>query len=334
MTPQDWSAARPPFVPRPWLGNGHAMTIYTWARRREFPDLPAPEERLFQTAADTRVLARCFWQPARAAAPTMLVLHGLEGSSETHYMRGLAAKAWRRGWNAVLLNQRNCGGTEHLTPTLYHSGLTADPRAVIRILTADEGITAVGVIGYSLGGNLAVKLAAEIEPADGVPVVGAVGISPTIDLARCVSAIERRANVAYHFNFVRHLKARMRRKARLWPGLYDLRPLRSIWTIRQFDEAYTAPAHGFRDAADYYHRVSALRVVDRVRVPTLVVAAEDDPFVPASQFHEPAVRANPRIGICLQRSGGHCGFACAPSDDDGYWAERTAVEFLASLMPR
>ena len=158
MTPQDWIRRRPPFGPRRWLGNGHAMTVFTWARRREFPDLPAAEPRLFRTAPDTQVLAHCFWQPSRATAPTVLVLHGLEGSSEAHYMRGLAAKAWRRGWNAVLLNQRNCGGTDHLTPTLYHSGLTLDPREVIRTLAREDGVQAVGVIGYSLGGNLAVKL--------------------------------------------------------------------------------------------------------------------------------------------------------------------------------
>ena len=211
-----------PFVPRRWVGNGHAMTVYTWARSRAFPALPVPESRLVRVSADSEVKALCFWQPNRAARPTLLALHGLEGSSEAHYMRGLAAKAWQRGWNAVLLNQRNCGGTEHLTPTLYHSGLTHDPKMVIRTLIRDDGLGRFGVVGYSLGGNLCMKLAGELADDPDLPVAGAAAISPTIDLECCVRAIERRRNVAYQFNFVRNLKARMRRMARLWSGRYDI----------------------------------------------------------------------------------------------------------------
>jgi predicted alpha/beta-fold hydrolase len=310
------------------------MTVFTWARPRVFPELPEPEARLFRTAPDTQVLARCFWQPDRSAEPTLLALHGLEGSSEAHYMRGLAAKAWRLGWNAVLLNQRNCGGTEQLTPTLYHSGLTADPQQVIRALVREDGVKAVGVVGYSLGGNLTMKLAGELPDLPDLPVFGVVAISPTIDLDCCIRAIERRANLVYQFNFVRNLKTRMRRKAQLWPGRYDLRPLGSIWTIRQFDEIYTAPCHGFKNASDYYFRASAMRVIGNLQIPALIVAAEDDPFVPVSQFREPAVGGNPHIAVCVERRGGHCGFASAAEDDDGYWAETTAIRFLSSVVSR
>jgi predicted alpha/beta-fold hydrolase len=337
MNARDFLTTSTPFVPRPWASNGHAMTVFAWARPRAFPDLPPPEARLFRTAPDTQVLAHCYWQPARAQAPALVVLHGLEGSSQAHYMRGLAAKAWRRGWNAVLLNQRNCGGTEHLTPSLYHSGLTEDPRTVIRSLVHDDGIGAVGVIGYSLGGNLTMKLAAELSDAGDLPLAGVVGISPTIDLETCVRAIERRSNVVYQFNFVRNLKARLRRKALVWPGRYDLRPLGSVWTIRKFDEIYTAPSHGYLGASDYYHRASAIRVVDHIRVPALILTAADDPFVPAPQFEAPAISANPHIVVRVERHGGHCGFASLPdskSGDDGYWAETTAIEFLARTLAR
>jgi uncharacterized protein len=328
----DFVNAHKRFVPARWLGSGHAMTVYTWARPRRFPHLPAPEARLVRVAPDTQVLAHCYWQAPRVGVPTLLAMHGLEGSSSAHYMRGLAAKAWRRGWNAVLLNQRNCGGTEHLTPTLYHSGLTADPKAVLRLLVRDDHIGPVGVVGYSLGGNLAMKLAAELDGAPDIPVAAVVAISPTIDLERCVRAIERPANIAYHFNFVRNLRGRMRRKARVWPDLYDLRPLGSIWTIRRFDEVYTAPSHGFEGASHYYASESALRVIDRVQIPSLIVAAEDDPFVPPSQFHEHAVRRNRHVAVCLERHGGHCGFATAGDEDERYWAESTAVRFLATVM--
>ena len=330
--PPDFPFEHKPFVPRRWLGNGHAMTVFAWARRREFPGLPAPEPRLFQTGPETQVLARCYWQPERSAVPTLVALHGLEGSTEAHYMRGLAAKAWAQGWNAVLLNQRNCGGTEHLTPTLYHSGLTEDPLTVMRTLARDDGLKDIGVVGYSLGGNLTIKLAGELAARPDVPVFAVAAISPTIDLERCVRAIERKTNIAYQFNFVRNLKRRMRRMADKWPGRYDIRRLGSIWTRRAFDQAYTAPSHGYAGASDYYHRASAMRVVDRIGIPALIITSEDDPFVPAAQFNAAVVRNNPNIVVRIERRGGHCGFAADAGDDDGYWAETTALRFLSRAL--
>jgi predicted alpha/beta-fold hydrolase len=309
------------------------MTIVAWARRRRFPRLPVPDARLIPVADDTGVLAHCYWQPQRARRPTLIALHGLEGSSEVHYMRGLADKAFDAGWNAVLLNQRNCGGTEHLTPGLYHSGLTADPRRVIESLVRTDGLERFGLVGYSLGGNLSLKLAGELAEFP-VPVGAVVAVCPTIDLERCVRAIERRPNLPYQFNFVRNLKARMRRKASAWPDAFDLRPLGRIWTIRRFDDVYTAPFHGFGDAARYYERASALRVIDRIRIPSLILASADDPFVPPAQFDEPAVRGNPFIDVSVTAHGGHCGFLSAPTaTDDGYWAERRAIDFLTEAMP-
>ena len=146
--------------------------------------------------------------------------------------------------------------------------------------------------GYSLGGNLTLKLAGEL--GDSFPALKAVcAVSPTMDLAVCVKALERRSNIAYEFNFVRRLKARMRRKAALFPDAFSLERLGRVWTVRQFDEAYTAPHHGFRDASDYYHRASAMRVIDRIRVPALILTAEDDPFVPVDPFREPSVAEQP-----------------------------------------
>lgn len=309
------------------------MTIAAWASRRPFPALPVPEPRLIRVGSDSEVLAHCYWQADRSARPTLVALHGLEGSSHVHYMRGLADKAYRAGWNAVLLNQRNCGGTEHLTPGLYHSGLTDDPKAVVAALAASDRLDRFAVAGYSLGGNLTVKLAGELT-GSGLPIYAVAAVCPTIDLDRCVRAIEGRSNLAYHFNFVRNLKARMRRKVALWPGAFDLTPLNRIWTIRRFDDTYTAPFHGFGDAANYYHQASALRVVDRISIPTLLLAAADDPFVPPDQFRDRAIAANPNIRVIVSAHGGHCGFLAAPSrEDDGYWAETTVIQFLTRVMP-
>jgi len=323
--------ADPVFVPARALSQGHLMTIYAWARRRRHPGLPAPEIRFPRVDAESQVRADCYWQADRSVCPTLLGLHGLEGSSEAHYMRGVAHKAWRRGWNVVLLNQRNCGNTEHLAPGLYHSGLSADPIAVLRDLVATEGLTRIAVVGYSLGGNLALKLAGELADAPDLPIVAVAAVSPTIDLSLCVDAIEWRRNALYQWNYLSGLKARMRRKARAFPGRFDLAPLRAIHTIRQFDEAYTAPLHGFGTAANYYTLASARRVINRIRIPALIIAAEDDPFVPISQFQGDDVRANPQVHVSLQRHGGHCGFiGPAMPGDDGYWAEATAVDFVTT----
>jgi hypothetical protein len=330
-TPLTAPSGVPSYVPHARYRNGHVMTVVAWARTRRFEFLPAAEATLVRVAPDTEVLARCYWQADRASRLTLLALHGLEGSSEVHYMRGLAAKAWRRGWNAVLLNQRNCGGTEHLTPGLYHSGLTEDPRRVIRHFARAYGLPAFAVVGYSLGGNLALKLAGELEETPDVSLVAAAGVCPTLELDLCVRAIERRANVAYQWNFVRNLRGRLRRKHAAWPGRYDLGPLGRIWTIRQFDDVYTAPHHGFEGAADYYRRASAMRVATRIRIPSLILAAADDPFVPVAQFEDPAVRDNPHITVRIEPHGGHCGFISEPRPDaDGYWAEDAVTAFIAT----
>lgn len=259
----------------------------------------------------------------------MLCLHGLEGSSEGHYMRGLAHKALRRGWNVVLLNHRNCGGTEHLTPALYHSGLTEDPLAVLRALRDTEGLTCFSVAGYSLGGNLAVKLAGELPDASDVPVVSIAAVCPTIDLALCASALEWRQNFPYQWNFLRGLKARLRRKAAAYPGRFDLSRLDRVRSVREFDDAFTAPLSGFGTAANYYDRASANRGVSRIAIPTMIIAAEDDPFVPTAQYLREDIRANPNVRVSLQRHGGHCGFVGRPTEEhDGYWAEEAVVDFL------
>jgi len=316
---------------RPLVTGGHRQTLYAWARRRRFPRLPAPSERYFDVAADARVLAHCHWQPGPAGHPTILLLHGLEGSSLAHYMCGLADKAWAAGWNVVRLNQRNCGNTEHLCRGLYHSGLTHDPLYVVRELLEHDGISALTVAGYSLGGNLALKLAGELGDRAPAALKAVCAVSPTIDLARCVDALDRRSNVVYQWNFVRNLKARMRRKAAAFPGAFSLDALGRIWTVRRFDDVYTAPHHGFRDSADYYYRASALRVIERIEVPALIVTAEDDPFVPLAPFRHPAVTGNPHITVAMTRHGGHCAYLERGADGyDGYWAEREIMRFATA----
>jgi uncharacterized protein len=321
------------YSPRWTLGGGHWMTIFCWGRRRRFPHLPEPEERLFDVAPDTRVLAHCHWQADRGSHPLLILLHGLEGSSTAHYMRGIADKAFRRGFSIIRLNQRNCGGTEALAAGLYHSGLTHDPDVVLREVAERDGIRQVVIAGYSLGGNLALKLAGDYGAAPPPQLRGVCAVSPVLELAACVRALERPRNAVYQWNFVRGLKARMRRKHRCFPGRFAIERLREVRTVRQFDEVFTAPHFGFAGADDYYHRASAMRVIDRIAVPALVITAADDPFVPTEPFEDPRLAGNPHIRLIVTPHGGHCGFLeAARSEGDGYWAERTIVDFAAAVI--
>ena len=313
------------FVPRKGLTSGHWMTIFCWATRRKL-QLPQPEARYFKVTADTQVLAHCYWQPERHTRPTILALHGLEGSSSAHYMLGLADKALRAGFNAVLLNQRNCGGTEHLGPGLYHSGLIDDAAFVIRELARTDRIDRLVAAGYSLGGNLALRLAGT-HAHEALPTLrGVCAISPVIELEACVRALEKRSNFIYQWNFVRNLKNRMRRKEARFPGRFELARLRAIRSVRQFDAVYTAPSFGFQSAEDYYHRAAALRVIDKIEIPALIITAADDPFVPVEPFRHPTVAANRNLTVVVTEHGGHCGFL----GETGYWAETQIVEFAKS----
>jgi uncharacterized protein len=308
------------------------MTLYGWGNPRYFPRLPAPTIRYFDVADDARVLAHCHWQPQPWRHPTLIALHGLNGSSEAHYMKGLAMKAFARGMNVVRLNQRNCGGTEHLSAGLFHSGLTADARHLIEELMAVDGLDRMTVAGYSLGGNLALKLAGEYGDHPPAALLGVAAVSPILEISQCVHALEQPANWLYEWNFVRDLKKRLRKKEQLRPGSFDLAKLKTVRTVREFDEYFTAPHFGFLGAEDYYHRASAMRVIDRINVPALIITAEDDPFVPPAPFRDPRVTGNPWITLSVCPHGGHCGFvAPRSSEDDGYWAENQIVAFVDAL---
>ncbi len=289
------------------------------------------EPRLFTVAANARLLGHCHWQPDAQAAPTIILVHGLEGSSGSHYMLGIAAKAWRLGFNVVRLNQRNCGGTEHLAATLYHSGLSDDILAVLEDLTRRHGLKRIWIVGYSMGGNLVLRAAG--HSGDSSPSLkGVVAVAPSIDPAACVEALERRENWLYQLHFLRRLAQRLERKNRHFPRTWDLEPLRRIKTLRDFDDQYTAPDGGFRNAAEYYERVGARHVLHAIRVPTLIITSQDDPFVPFRIFDHPELTANPQITLWATQSGGHCAFLQRPRrTEDAHWAENRITELLGTL---
>jgi predicted alpha/beta-fold hydrolase len=323
-----------PFEPHPLLRNPHAQTLVCAFLPRRFPRLPRSTPREFETEPGTRIRGECHWQAVPRERPTVVLVHGLEGSSESGYMLGLAERAFTVGWNAIRLNQRNCGGTESLTPTLYNSGLSGDYRAVLAELIERDALPEIYFAGYSMGGNLVLKMAGELAGAAPPQLRGVAGVCPCIDLARCADALALPGNFLYEWHFVRNLKSRMRRKASLFPGKFELSPLAGVRSVREFDDAITAKYCGFRDAADYYDRSSALRVTGEIRVPTLIVTAQDDPFVPFATFSDPALASNDRIRVLAAEHGGHCAFISRHAGSERFWAEARVMDFFASQDSR
>ena len=319
------------FRPRRGLGGPHLQTLAgaLLPRRNR---LPSPEFRLFRVAPDVQVLAWCNWQTERARSLTVLIVHGLEGSSESKYVIGTANKAWDARMNVVRMNVRNCGGTEHLGPTLYHSGLSADLGEVVRQLISD-GINHVALVGFSMGGNQVLKLAGEWG-SEAPPQLRAVAaISPGVDLAACADAIHLWRNRIYEWNFLRNLKRSVRRKALAYPRRFPLAQLRSLRSLRAFDDQVTARHWGFTGADDYYSRASAAPLLGRIAVPTLVIHSSDDPFVIITPSTRERLLRNASISYIETSCGGHCAFLAPPCGDDGRWAERQTIAFLQSFSP-
>ena len=324
------------FKPHRLFQGGHAQTIaaYAWPRRFRFAS-ESDEARLFEVAPGVRVLAHCRWQTERDRHPTIVIWHGIEGSTSSNYMQAIAEKGALAGFNVIRVNFRNCGGTEHLTSTIYHGGLSADLHAVVKELIEKDHIHALVLVGFSLGGNLVLKLAGEYGDNPPPEILGVSAISPSIDLSASADMIQMRSNWIYHRDFMRRLKQRIRTNHKLYPEHYDISGLDEVHTLREFDDRYTARAHGFAGAADYYHRASSLRVIDRIRIPTLIIHAVDDPFIPVDSLRDPAVANNPYILLLAPAQGGHVAFISADrvADGDRFWAENRVVEFckLASV---
>ena len=322
-----------PFKPHPLFTNGHTQTLgaYAWPRRALLLSGLGDEERVFEVEPDVRLLAHCRWQTAapRAKHPTLLLIHGLEGSSTSRYMLGAAAKAYRLGFNVLRLNLRNCGDTEHLTPTLYNSGMSGDIRAVVRELIERDRLGRIFLVGFSMSGNMVLKMAGEDAERIPAEVAGVCAVSPSVDLSSCAEAINLRANWVYRQSFLRSLRRRIRNKKRLYPDLYDTSELHLVRTIRDFDERYTAVDGGYKDADDYYRRASALPLIPHIRVPSLIIHAQDDPFIPFQPLLEACVTTNPYVLLLAPERGGHVGFVAADTfgGEDRFWAENRAVEF-------
>jgi predicted alpha/beta-fold hydrolase len=316
---------RPDF--EPFFRNPHLLTIAGnfWPRAIDTVRFPAVTKTY---PVDPKNTVTAFeHQPAGMARAQLVLLHGLEGSAGAGYFASFSQAALEHGFGVHRLNMRTCGGTEDQCETMYHSGLTGDPLYVIRQI-AGRKIGPVFLVGFSLGGNVALKLAGELGETD--LLAGVVAVSTPIDLARCVREIDRPANLLYSRRFLDRLRSRIRRKSLLSPELYSNAGLDEVKTIWEFDDRFTAPLFGFGTAANYYATQSAQNFLPLIRVPTLAIAAEDDPLVPFEVYQCDAFQTNPALTLAATRHGGHLGFLSKRKPR--FWLDGFALNWMEERL--
>jgi predicted alpha/beta-fold hydrolase len=295
------------FRPAWWIPGAHAQTLWGKLCRRTCLPHAGYFERWDTPDGDFLDIYRV---PAAVGAPRLLVLHGLEGTIRSHYARGILQRAATRGWAADLLIFRGCGSEMNRAPRFYHSGETGDLAFVAERIAQQHPRDPMFVVGYSLGGNVLLKWLGEgIAPLP-VQLRGAAAVSVPYDLQAGAQFISQGFSRNYERHFLRTLKSKAIAKLERFPGLLDPAPVQSAQTIVDFDEAFTAPIHGFASATDYYRRSSAIGFLDGIQVPTLLLSAFDDPFLPPESLHQTGVVASGNSSLlpCFSPHGGHVGF--------------------------
>lgn len=316
-----------PFAPI--LRNPHLLTIAGnyWRRNLDTGRFPV-SERFFQTEPGVKILVHS-QQPEAAPLGDLILVHGLEGSSNAGYAQSAAQAALLAGYAVHRFNMRSCGGTEAVCgPTLYHSGQTSDLLSVIRQLRT-EGRGPVFLTGYSLGGNVVLKLAGELGESGQSLIGGVCAVSTPIDLAACAERLGHRSNILYARRFLARLKDRVNRKEQISPGTFDLSNLGNVNTIYDFDNQFTSVSFGFGTAERYYATQSAQNFLDGIRVPTLVVQAKDDPLIPFRVYDHPAFERNPCLTLVAVEHGGHLGFLA--KRNPRFWLDELMVGWLREI---
>ncbi len=313
----------------PLLRNPHLLTIAGNFWPREIDAVRFPATRVEYAIQPRTSVVAYEHSPLAAARGQIVFLHGLEGSAHAGYIASFAQQALERGYGVHRLNMRTCGGTEELSETMYHSGLSSDPRFVCERLAA-RGLAPLFLVGFSLGANVALKLAGELGAAGLLS--GVCAISAPIDLAACVRAIDQPVNIVYRRRFLSRLCDRVRRKSMLSPGIYQTAGLARINSIWAFDDAFTAPLFGFGTAANYYATQSATNFLNAIRIPTFAITAQDDPLVPFSIYRHEAFERNSALTLLAPRQGGHLGFLSRARPR--FWLDNVCLDWIDSISQR
>lgn len=315
------------FEPPRWLRGCHAQTIWPSLFRRVM--MAAPRTERIDTPDDDFLDLDWYQQGHRRLA---IISHGLEGSSRRPYVLGMARLLLAQGWDVLAWNFRSCGGALNRRLHFYHSGATEDLDRVLRHALARGWYDKAALVGFSIGGNLSLvylgREGADLDPR----LIGAATFSVPCDLKGSAVQLARRENRLYMRRFLRDLRAKMEAKQRLFPNQVDISGISDVTTFQDFDDRFTAPLHGFRDAQDYWQQCSSQFFIEHIRRPTLIVNALDDPFLSSGCFPQKAVDANALVQLETPAHGGHVGFV--PPLGTGirhYWSELRAASFLASF---
>jgi len=296
-----------------------------WRRNLDERRFPT-EARQYPTEPGVQILVHS-QKPAGEPVADLVLVHGLEGSSSAGYARSLAQAALESGCSVHRFNMRSCGGTEHLSgSTLYHSGQTSD---LLSVAGRIKGRAPLFLAGFSLGGNVVLKLAGELGDSAHELIAGVTAVSTPIDLAACVDRLGHRSNFIYEKRFVSRLKQRVRQKERTAPGLFPLAELDSVKTIYDFDDRFTARVFGFGTADNYYATQSSNQYLDKIRVPALVVQAKDDPLIPFKVFTHPAFSRNPHLRLLAVEHGGHLGFISRTRPR--FWLDQVLMHWIEEV---
>ena len=321
----------PPYTPARWLRSGHLQTVLP-GLFRAVPDVRYRRERIDTPDADFLDLD---WSPAPSldGGPRRLVVlsHGLEGSANRPYVRGMARAFNAHGWDILAWNYRGCSGEPNRRFHTYHSGATEDLNLVIRHALDGYHYETIALVGFSLGGNITLKYLGERGADVDARIVGGAAFSVPCDLASSAAFMMRSEAYPYMRRFMNSLDAKVREKLTRYPGRLPEADITKMRSFREFDDYYTAPAHGFVDAEDYWRRASALGYLGGIRVPTLLVNAKDDPFLSAECFPYEAAEANPHLHLLAPDWGGHVGFMTTGIDGE-YWSEQVATAFLERVL--
>jgi len=293
-----------------------------WPRRLDMRRYPV-ESRLYRTEPDVQVLVQSQRPPGGSPRGEMMLVHGLEGSSDAGYMRTMAKTALDAGYAVHRFNIRTCGGTEHLSNTLYHAGLTGDLRSVLAQFH-EQGRAPVHLVGYSLGGNQVLKLAGELGEEARPLIASVCAISTPIDLAAGAQRLAQRSNRIYEQRFLRRMRKRV-----AGTGCFTARQTKGPASLHEFDDKITGPSFGFRGADHYYETQSSQLFLDRIRVPTLLIQAKDDIFIPFEIFDHPAIRTNPHVRLLATEHGGHLGFLSRTRPR--FWTDQAVLQWIESV---
>ncbi len=305
----------------PWIQfNGHVQTILPGALRR-VKGVDYVRERIDTPDGDFLDLDWSTNKNSRIA----IVSHGLEGDTTRPYVRGMVRALNSSGWDALAWNFRGCSQEMNRARRFYHSGETSDLDWVVKHARGHGNYQSIALVGFSLGGNVTLKYLGELGAQS--PIERAVTFSVPLDLYKSCLQITKPSNFIYARRFLNRLKGKIRRKAKSQPNLLDTGRLGSIQTIYDFDDLYTAPLHGFNGARDYYARCSSINYLSKIKIPTLIINARNDPFLPKECYPNGPISELSQVFFESPESGGHCGFATS-EDNQTYWSEKRAIEFL------